>query len=111
MKFRVLLLQNQPLVLINMEFLPVFDAPYSNKPPNNKPRAMLVTFACRGYNKQLVLLRKGQNDVLYHFTETRPYYLRDMLNTQYVLRSFASFASNLLTHHNYTPPIARQPTY
>ena len=82
MKFRVLLLQNQPIVLINMEFLPVFDAPYSNKPPNNKPRAMLVTFACRGYNKQLVLLRKGQNDVLYHFTETMPYYLQDLRNIQ-----------------------------
>jgi len=40
MKFVLFLLQNQPLVLINMEFLPVFDAPYSNKPPNNKPRAM-----------------------------------------------------------------------
>ena len=82
MKFRVILLQNQPFVLINMEFLLVFDAPYSNKPPNNKPRAMLVTFAYRGYNKQLVLLRKRQNDVLYHFAETTPCYLQDLRNIQ-----------------------------
>ncbi|EEX52412.1 hypothetical protein HMPREF6745_2141 [Prevotella sp. oral taxon 472 str. F0295] len=40
MKFVLFLLQNQPFVLINMEFLPVFDAPYSNKHPNNKPRTM-----------------------------------------------------------------------
>jgi len=40
MKFRVILLRNQPFVLINMEFLPVFDAPNCNKQPNKKLQAL-----------------------------------------------------------------------
>ena len=40
MKFVLFLLQNQPFVLINMEFLPVFEAPDSNKQPNKKLQAL-----------------------------------------------------------------------
>lgn len=85
-----------------MEIYPNFDAPYNYNQSNNKPRAVLLPFVSRRNNKQLVLLSKRQNDVLSHFTETTPYYLYDMRNTLCVIRSFVSFASNLLTYHSHT---------
>lgn len=59
MKFVLFLLQNQPFVLINMEFLPVFDAPIQQQTSKQQTTSNVSDICLQGIQQTVGIIEEA----------------------------------------------------